>query len=71
MSLVEKWMELEIVMLSEISQTQKAFCSHMDSRPKMIIIAIIMGHECKGGLSEGRSVGEGRVKEKRTEGEHN
>jgi hypothetical protein len=49
-SFAGKWMELEINMLSEISQSSSVkqniacFCSHAEYGPKMIIIAIIIGH---------------------------
>jgi hypothetical protein len=41
MSFAGKWMELEIIMLSEISQTEKVnyhlFFSYVDSRPKKLM----------------------------------
>jgi hypothetical protein len=52
MSFAGKWMELEVIMLSEIGQVQKdkycIFCSHAESRPKIIIIIIIIIilHDC-------------------------
>jgi hypothetical protein len=57
MSFVEKWIELENIMLREISQAQKAntshSCSFVDTRPKMriqlllLLLLLIMGHKCK------------------------
>jgi hypothetical protein len=45
----EKWMGLEIIILSKISQVQKSkYCMvspYVESRSKMIIIT--MGHKCK------------------------
>jgi hypothetical protein len=45
-----KWMELEIINLCEIRQAQNAStaCSHsfVGSRPKLMTMVIIMGHEC-------------------------
>jgi hypothetical protein len=42
-----KWMELEIIILGEISQAPKdkyqCFCSYVESRPKIINATIIMG----------------------------
>jgi hypothetical protein len=64
-SFAGRWIELEIIMLSEISQAQKAkFCmffSCVESRPKMKMMRIMMmmmmtGHECKGRLFGGESV---------------
>jgi hypothetical protein len=43
MSFAEKWIELEIVMLSKISQAQKAMY-HMFLQ--MVVIMIMMGYEC-------------------------
>jgi hypothetical protein len=41
----EKWMELDILKLSKISQAQKSdstcFCSYVESRSKMILLIII------------------------------
>jgi hypothetical protein len=49
----EKWMDLEIIMLNEISKSPKAkchvFCSPVESTPKMMMMRIIMCHECKRG----------------------
>jgi hypothetical protein len=56
MSFVGKWIELEIIILREINQVQKAkyhvfmHVAYVDSR------LIIMGHDCKK-----RTVGEGRI----------
>jgi hypothetical protein len=42
MSFAGKWMELEIIMLSEISQVQKdkhcMFCTYAESRPKKLVV---------------------------------
>jgi hypothetical protein len=56
MMFARKWMEVEIITLSEINQVQKAkyhFCSYVESRPNMMIRVVVMtmtmtmGHECK------------------------
>jgi hypothetical protein len=67
MSFAGKWMELEIILLREISQAQEAkhciFYSFLKSRPQMMMmmIIIIMGQECKRGtVWEGKSAGGGR-----------
>jgi hypothetical protein len=74
MSFAGKCMELEIVMLSEISQDQRPniTCSHSfaEPRPKVIImmmvikIIIIMGHECVWGTVKRAPVGWKSEKEK-------
>jgi hypothetical protein len=63
----EKWMELEIIMLSEISQVQKAkycmvslLCGILDTTT----ITITIGHDCKRGTVEAEAAGEGREKER-------
>jgi hypothetical protein len=73
MLFVGKWIELEIIMLSKISQAQKSQVSHAFTHMEnlglkliiiiimiiIIIIIIIMGHECERGMMEGIS-GKGR-----------
>jgi hypothetical protein len=58
-SFTGKWMKLKIIMLSEISQAQKAkypIFTHVESRPKVmmiiIVIVIIMEYEHKMGEEE-------------------
>jgi hypothetical protein len=69
MSFAEKLMELEIIMLSDISQTQKAkyACSHsyVESRSKM---TMIVGQECKRETAGCHQ--EGRGEERVLKGEH-
>jgi hypothetical protein len=67
-------MELEIIMLSETNQTQKAkYHMFMESRPKMMMIVVvvmvmkIMGHECERGMVWGVIHERGRGKD--TEGD--
>jgi hypothetical protein len=73
MSFVFKWMELDIKLLSEISQVQKAqFCMFsLICEPtliwKMVVIMIIMGHECERGVVLGSINMRGMVKRKTTE----
>jgi hypothetical protein len=59
LSFAEKWIQLEIIMLSKISQAQKpCFHSYIESSSRKmmmmmmkIIIVIIMEHEHKGAVS--------------------
>jgi hypothetical protein len=57
-------MELESIMLSKISQAQKAkyhiLHLYVESRPKMMRIIIIMGHEYKRGTVRRVKKGEGK-----------
>jgi hypothetical protein len=74
MSFSGKWMELEIIMLNKIRQAQKtpniaSFYSYAESRPEVIIIAIIIGHEHKRGPVLGGG-GKGARKEKVLRGAH-
>jgi hypothetical protein len=72
MSFVGQWMELEITMLSEISQAQKPdiACSRsfVEPRPKMRMVRTVSGHECIWGFSGGRNSGRGRGKGRDAEG---
>jgi hypothetical protein len=58
MSFAGRWIELEIIMLREISQAQKTKCHKFSlicgSRSKILIIIIVMGYECIQGLPEGK-----------------
>jgi hypothetical protein len=60
-SFTGKWMELEIIMLSELSQAQRpnipCFHSFLELRPKMVMI--IMGHEWGDDLGGNQQEGEG------------
>jgi hypothetical protein len=69
MSFAEKWMKLEIIILSEISQAQKArYCMFLlICGTRSIVIIVVMGHEYKWGLVGRRPVGGGREKAKATE----
>jgi hypothetical protein len=52
LSFASKWMELENIILSEVSQVQKAKKSHADYRPKTNAVILLDTHhtlrgECK------------------------
>jgi hypothetical protein len=56
MSFARQWMELGIIMLSEVSQLQNAKChmfSFVDPKPKMMVVVVMMaiGHERERGWS--------------------
>jgi hypothetical protein len=58
LSFAGKWIELEVIMLNEISQVQVAkfhlFSFIWEPRSKMMTMLMrIMGHECSWGLSGG------------------
>jgi hypothetical protein len=60
-------MELDIKLLSEISQVQKAHISEPTLIWMMVVIMIIMGHECERGVVLGLINMRGMVKRKTTE----